>query len=341
MEFPMVDQADVLIIGAGVSGLVAAAELAALGKRALVIDKGRSVGGRLATRRIGEGAADTGAQFFSVRTDAFRAQVERWIDEGLVFEWSRGWSDGSLTTVHQGHPRYAVHGGMNQLAKHLAQDAEVRLLHVVERVRRTPAGWQIQFGSGETSEARALLLTAPVPQSLTLLREGGVSLPFEARNALERIEYHPSVVGLFVLDGPADLPSPGAIQRPNANLFWLADNQRKGVSPNEPILTAQASPTYSRALYDVDDESIIKSMKLDLLPFLGDSPGIVSAQIKRWRYALPISAYPEPVLMTDVALEGAAFAPLAFAGDAFGGARVEGAYLSGKAAGRALADALK
>ncbi len=336
----MVDQPDVLIVGAGVTGLIAAAELNALGKRTLVLEKGRYVGGRLDTRRVGEGMADTGAQFFSVRSDEFRAKVHEWEAQGLVFEWSRGWSDGSLSTVHKGHPRYAVRGGMNQLAQHLAKDVDVRLLEIVSSAQRTADGWRLHLANGETMTAPALLLTPPVPQSLAIVREGGVTLPYEARSALDRIEYDPSVCGLFVLSGPIDLPSPGAIQRPYANLFWLADNHRKGISPGATVLTAQASPTYSRALYDVDDETIIKSMRLDLMPYLGDSPVVEAAEIKRWRYAAPVTTHPHPVLMADIPLEGAAAAPLAFAGDAFGGARIEGAYWSGKAAAQALAEAL-
>ena len=43
-----------------------------------IVDKGRSVGGRLATRRIGPGRADHGAQFFTVRSDKFQGYVDRW-----------------------------------------------------------------------------------------------------------------------------------------------------------------------------------------------------------------------------------------------------------------------
>ncbi|MCZ2097620.1 MAG: FAD-dependent oxidoreductase [Anaerolineae bacterium] len=112
---------DVLVVGAGLAGLMAARTLVEQGARVIVVDKGRSVGGRLATRRIDGGVADHGAQFFTVRDPAFGAFVERWITEGLVFEWSRGWSDGSLSVTRDGHPRYAVRGGMNALAKHLAK----------------------------------------------------------------------------------------------------------------------------------------------------------------------------------------------------------------------------
>src|SRR4051812_383717 len=119
---------DVMIVGAGLSGLMAGHVLAGKGKRVVLLDKRRSVGGRLAARRIGDGGlADHGAQFFTVRDAEFGAFVERWKSERLVYEWARGWNDGSLATTNDGHPRYAVRGGMNALAKHLALGLETRL----------------------------------------------------------------------------------------------------------------------------------------------------------------------------------------------------------------------
>jgi len=334
------DQPDVLIIGAGIAGLTAARELDALGKRALVLDKGRSTGGRLETRRVGSGAADTGSQFFTTRAPAFEAAVAQWVHEGLVFEWSRGWSDGSLLTVHEGHPRYAVKGGMAELAGVLAEGTAVELLKVVTAIKRVPGGWQAELANGESYHAPAVLLTPPVPQSLELLDAGGVALPFAEREALERIEYTPCICGLFTLSQPIELPAPGAVQRPHANLHWIADNQRKGISPHATVITAQASSAYSRALWSASDEEIISAMKLDLLPFLDGDATVLNGDIRRWRYAAPVRTFPGPVLLTAIPLEGEGNAALAFAGDAFGEARIEGAYLSGIAAARKLADAL-
>ena len=55
---------DVLLLGAGLSGLKAARDLHAAGKSVLVLDKGRGVGGRAATRRWDGTPVDHGAQFF-------------------------------------------------------------------------------------------------------------------------------------------------------------------------------------------------------------------------------------------------------------------------------------
>ncbi len=76
----------VVVVGAGIAGLVAARRLADAGADVVVVDKGRSVGGRLATRRIGDATLDHGAQFFTVRTPAFQRQVDDWVERGLVID---------------------------------------------------------------------------------------------------------------------------------------------------------------------------------------------------------------------------------------------------------------
>jgi len=63
---------DTVIVGAGMSGLVAAKELTSAGLNVLVIDKGRGLGGRMAYRRIGEAIFDYGAQYISARSEFFQ-----------------------------------------------------------------------------------------------------------------------------------------------------------------------------------------------------------------------------------------------------------------------------
>jgi hypothetical protein len=330
-------QTDVLIVGAGLCGLHAARVLKEAGVSTVIVDKGRSVGGRMATRRIGDGAADHGAQFFTVRTPEFRALVDAWIAEGLVFEWSRGWSDGSLMETRDGHPRYAVKGGMNALPKRLAEGLNARLNIKITAVSAFDGGWRALDEAGGIYHARAALLTAPVPQSLALLDAGHVALSQEDRAGLESVEYESCIAAMLVIDGDVNLPAPGAIQRPHAPIQWIGDNRRKGVS-GVTILTTQASPLYTHQLWDRPDADILSALKVDLMPFLGESSRIVEGQIQRWRYALPMALHPDRFLIASEQPNGAI---LAFGGDAFGGPRVEGATLSGLAVGRALVERLK
>ena len=73
----------VLVVGAGLSGLIAARELQKNGISTAIVDKGTSVGGRLATRRIAGGVADHGAQFFTARTNIFKAEIDEWLSEDM------------------------------------------------------------------------------------------------------------------------------------------------------------------------------------------------------------------------------------------------------------------
>lgn len=327
------ETADVLIVGAGICGLLAAAGFAAAGRRVLVVDKGRSVGGRLATRRIGPGRADHGAQFFTARDAAFGAQVAAWQAEGLVYPWSSGWSDGSLDTAPaDGHVRYAVVGGMNQLARRLAAELEQAGGELMTGTRITTveqdgAGWRATDDTGQEYRARAAVLTAPVPQSLALLDTGGVRLAPGPRAELEAIRYAPCLCGLFQVDGVVNLPEPGALQRRDGIVRWLADNRRKGISPGATIVTLHASPEWSAAHYDDTDEALLPALDAELRPWLEAGASVISAEVKRWRYALPTVLYPARYLLAE------GLPPLFFGGDAFGGPRVEGAALSGIAIG--------
>jgi len=68
----------VVVIGAGMAGLTAARLIADAGHVVSVLDKGRRAGGRMATRQLAGGAfADYGAQFFTVRSEAFSVVVAR------------------------------------------------------------------------------------------------------------------------------------------------------------------------------------------------------------------------------------------------------------------------
>jgi predicted NAD/FAD-dependent oxidoreductase len=275
-----------------------------------------------------------------VREPIFQHYVEQWQRTGLVYVWSTGWSDGSLLGggTHDGYPRYAVHGGMNALANHLTQQlidqgATIHTGQRISAVNQEADSWVATDEAGNPYGADTLVLTPPVPQSLALLAAGQVTLTNDDRAALERIAYAPCLCGIFWLEGEIVLPDPGAIQRPGTDLTWVADNQRKGISPAATMITIHAGPTYSRDHNDTPDEELLATFQASLQPFIPNKVVVHAAQIKRWRYALPTVTHPARYLQAE------GIPPLYFGGDAFGGPRVEGAALSGIAIGRVLAEA--
>ncbi len=329
------NKADVLIVGAGIAGLMAANALVQAGLSVIVVDKGRGVGGRMATRLIGPGRADHGAQFFTVRHEQFGRFVQEWQEQRLIRQWSTGWSRGSAFPPSQdGYPRYVGSNGMTTVPKFLAKGVDVRTGVKLVRVTAVSLQWLSTDESGAEIHSSALLLTPPVPQSLALLDAGNVPLDTLDRLALEHITYDPCIAAMFLLEGTIDLPEPGAIQRPGQMFPWIADNQRKGISPKAAIITVHANPEISRDLWDADNFIKIAALQAGLQPFVTPDTLIKEAQAHRWRYAIPTTLHPDRKLLAK------GLPPLAFAGDAFQEPRVEGAALSGLAAATVLAQQL-
>ncbi len=314
----MSESIEFAIVGAGMAGLTAAAMLRQNRRRVVLLDKGRGVGGRLATRRAGESRFDHGAQFFTVRDARFRAAVDQWRAAGWVTEWF----------TETGHTRYRGTGGMNGLAKELAKPFDVRTQTAVTRIEAADGGWLLVTGAGDEIHAGNLLMTAPVPQSLALLAGCLAALAPDVFEDLRGIDYDPCFALLATVEGPGLVPAPGYVRPETGPIAFLADNTRKGVSTGPAALTIHASPGFTRDYFDAPHEEIARLLLEAAAPWLG---GAVTAwQVHRWKFSQPIT----PV--SAAFLYSATPAPIAFAGDAFGGPRVEGAFLSGLSAAEAF-----
>ena len=320
----------IVIVGAGMAGLSAARLLHEAGEEVIVLDKGLGVGGRMATRRIGSGRFDHGAQFFTAREPEFQAQVARWVADGTAVPWAQGFADGTGGAVEDGHPRYAGAVGMAGVAKSLAQGLDVRLGEWVTAVRYAPMHWQLFTAERPELPLRAgaLILTPPMPQTLALLDAGQTSTGKFMRAHLESITFAPCLALLVLLEGPSQVPAPGGLQLMSEPVFWIGDNTQKGISPGASALTIHGGPEFSAANWAAKDEEVAEQLLHAAEPWLGTA--VLEWQVKRWRYSLPLT----PVAERFSLLPGPA--PLLFAGDAFGGPRVEGAVLSGLAAAREL-----
>lgn len=307
----------VIVIGAGMSGLMAAHLLQKHGFKVTVLDKGKGVGGRLATRRMDDAILDHGAQFFTARNPRFLAFVSQWQAQGLIQIWP-GLQDGQ-------EPRYIAQQGMTAIAKALAQPLQVLCNTLVERIDLQDQGWKITDANQQTYQSRFLILTAPLPQIEALLQRSDFQWPAGLQAELRPLDYHPCLALLVTLNKPSGIPKPGFLEFQEGPLRWMADNQRKGISPNNPSVTIHAAPELSRSHFDVDETFVAQQLLEAAKPWVPDAI-IQNWQLKKWRYSQPVQ--------TDVKLFRIAHTDpvLLLAGDAFGGPRVEGAALSGLAA---------
>lgn len=308
-----------IVIGAGISGLLCAQALHDSGVDVLVLEKGRGVGGRMATRRFAGGRADHGAQLFTSRDLRFQMIVDEWLGEKVCKRWyvSKGCELGA-----QGYVRYCGRSGMTDAPKWIARNLQVHKETLVDSVHYDASShsWRITVQGELAFECQTLFLTAPLPQSLTLLEAGDSPLELSLHDELKGIRYHRGITVIAQLDAPAQLSETGAIRVNDAPITWIGDNQAKGISPDVPLITIHATPDFADKHWESPDAERAPLLIEAARPYLKSN--VIDWQCHRWGYSFPINPW------HDVFVEDAD-RNLFLAGDAFGGPRVEGAALSG------------
>lgn len=280
-----------LIIGGGISGLIAATVLQRNGIQVRVLDKGRGIGGRLATRRIthpsyGEGVFDYGTQLFTVSDPRFQQWVDEWLQQGMIGEWS------PLSDIKQ--PCYRGLKSNRSIAQHLAKTLEIHTQTRVTQMNWDSSHWRVQTEGGTVFEGESLVMTAPVPQSLALLDASTIVLPSELRHRLETVMYQPCIAVLALLEQPSLIPEPGGLRVDDASLAWIACNQKKGISPQGSAVTLHATPEFSRTHWETDNATTAEKLLDIASPWLGST--VVDYQVHRWRYSQPQTVFGEPYL---------------------------------------------
>ncbi len=304
------------VVGAGVSGLVLARTLRDAGCEVAVFDKGRTVGGRVATRRREQGAFDHGAQRFSARGEAFRAEVAAWERAGVV----------ARTESVSYEPWWLPQPDANALARALAVGLEVRVSTRVTGLRRAKRAWRLALeGGDDPGPFDVVLFTAPAPQSAALLAPHGV---FE--EPLARVQYAPTWALLLLCDAegvawPARTFTDGADR--DAISLLVREGHKPGRLPDDALvrLVVHASSAFSVAHLEDSDEAVSSALvaALRAWPGFGDLR-VRFAQAHRWRFARVVAPLGVPALYD--AARG-----LGVAGDGMLGPRIEAAWESGRA----------
>jgi renalase len=331
---------DVLIVGAGLSGLSAARDLEAAGFKVGLVEKSRGAGGRAATRRWEAAVLDHGAPFFTVRGERLKQLVSRLMEAGVLRVWTRGfhaWENGVLTAPEDSYPRYVGVNGMSALGKALAAGVNPgdAPLHVetgalVTGIAPSSHGWDATLDGGEIISARAVLVTTPAPQALALTR---AILEPETQLALERVKFEACWALLALLETAPDVDWKG-VKLKHPVLEWAGLEHTKRESA--PSLVLHANASWSAAHLEQSPEEIVLQLLEAMRGVFGDALKVSQLAAHRWRYARSSALHPAPILKQD---------NLIFCGDWCDtdghGTRIENAIQSGWAAASQLKQQLQ
>ena len=194
---------EVVVVGAGISGVACARELRSAGVDVRLLDRGRRPGGRMASRRFDGRPADIGASYLTVSDDDFAAVVEQWRAAGLARPWTDTFTaltPGAEPESKQGPVRWGTPGGIRTLIEALADGLDVVPGHEVGRVARGRDGALEVDGE----PARAVVLAMPDPQAARLLDPAGRYVAYcdtGRRSATAAFLLKNAGLDVFVLDG--------------------------------------------------------------------------------------------------------------------------------------------
>lgn len=313
----------VAIVGAGMTGITCAVLLRDLGHEVTIFEKSRGIGGRLATRRVGEGLSfDHGAPCFTVYAQAFREFLNERSPESLF-----PWVPASGASRPQSHPYMVSKPGMNGFLKHAATGLDIRLGREVLSISDHALGWHLNTGAPSEGEAwDIVIVTAPAPQAARLLSFSKRLYP-----EFNAISMAPCWALMLAFSSPARTPFDVLVPDTD-DLAWIGRNSSKpGRDPRFDTWVAHASAEWSQAHLECEGDQVLELLQEQVLAEIDQSDSsTVFAGAHRWRYATTEKALGVPFLSDET---GRAF----FAGDGCLGPSVEAAFESGKRLARHIA----
>ncbi len=295
----MIEILDVIVIGAGISGVTAARQLSQSGKSVAVIEKARGSGGRLASKRlkIKDGpdlGFDLGCATFRANSQDFLAELEKWREHELVLALS----DEQGGTRWTGQPRSSA------LTRGLLGELPVFFQTRVQSLERRQDYWLLHAEHAtqgtQTFAARSVVISAPVEQTKVLLPVNHALV-----EALDNAVIEPQWVVALLID--SDTVEPGTWHERLSHgdvietLSFESRKRHKGRVPEREVLTLQCSASWTVSRTQWPPSQILAAVEDELERCLGFRPEVIESYVHRWLYSYTSASAnsPKGYLLSD------------------------------------------
>lgn len=326
---------EIVVIGGGIAGLALGRELERAGKRPVILERSRGVGGRVATRRVEGQAVDHGVLFLHGSHPEFLGALGE-VEATALEGWPR-------RIAGEGRPcqprafrdterRVAFAEGVTSFPKSLARGLDVRSGSSVRAIELRKDFVEIAVEEGESIASRSLVLALAFEQSLALMTPlASDCAPLRAASSLlGMLASEPCLTLIAGYD--LSVPKPGwdvFYPSESAVLLLVSHDSAKRSEKRYLVLVYQCTSQFSREHLE-DAASVWARLVLDeaakLLGSWAARP--LWRDPHRWRYSRVGSAN---TLSQPLWISLASGMHLGVAGEGFhscGG--VEGAFLSGR-----------
>lgn len=301
---------DVAIIGAGLTGLTCAQQLAAAGQKVCVLDKSRGLGGRMATRRIGHLRVDHGLRYWQPATEGLQSLTAELLSAGILKQWPVSAYEirqrEVIVPIAPG-PIYIAPEGMSAIGKYLARDLSADQILTSYRavaLNYHNGHWEIHCEGRQTVVAKRCAIAIPAPQAAALLStrltdddeietiDPIPTLPAIAQ--LRAVEYWPclTVIAGYERDrdfdmGPLDPNGWMVSDFAGTSTYWVGLDSSKRDAVSGPVLVIHSKAPLAQQYIDAQDlqpaaSVLLRANARKLCEWIAQPEWF---QIHRWRYA--------------------------------------------------------
>jgi renalase len=233
------------------------------------------------------------------------------------------WNHITLNNSKINHDEVRFRGVINNrsIAKHLAKKLNVHTNERIVQIENNNSSWIVRSHNGTRYSGNILILTTPVPQTIQLLQNSLIPIPVRTLLKLEQISYSRCIAVLALLKSESNIPKSGVANLDGGPVSWIADNHKKGISPNGFAVTIHANPKYSQENWKKEDDVIAEELFSFSEKWL--KAEVAEYQVHHWRYSQVVRTFDSSFLhLKD-------YGSIFMSGDGFGGKGIEGAALSG------------
>lgn len=299
---------DVIVVGAGLAGLVCARRLQQAGHRVGLVEKSRGLGGRLATRRLQGMPLDHGTRYLAPHSDRLQQLTQHWREQGMLAPWQpRTYALNATGDLHAQpltRPCLVAPAGVSVIGKTLAQGLTIhRQQRAIKLTPTAPQTWRLTAERAEDQslvehQAKAVVLALPAPQILPMLAPLTSVAPVQPLlTALQTVTYAPIITVMAQYDVPAGRPTdplPGSPTaawmvegHPATPLFWVGlDSSKRSVAGLNVVIHSSAA--FARSWLEMPNLQPVGAALLaqtsDLIATWIATPQ--HWQVHRWRYGL-------------------------------------------------------
>ncbi|WP_298447168.1 FAD-dependent oxidoreductase [uncultured Marinobacter sp.] len=317
----------IAIIGSGLAGLTAAIKLKQQGHDVTVFEKSRGPGGRLAAKRVADGSADVGAQYFTARNPEFLPFLTEFAGNNSFSTWDGhfGFQDkqGEWQSFPD-EPRYVGTPRMTAISRALAAHVNVVTETRIEQLTRKEGRWLLSDTDGaQVGQFDRVVITAPPAQARDLLVQSDLpELAAQLDDAVSRVLPCWAVAARFEED---PWPRHVGMRCDHPALYWVANNSSKPGRENADsqdksvwwVLHANADWTEQNV--DATPEQVTAGLVTAFRELTRTDATVTDSVAHRWLYARSEGgANPGHLWFEEQGI--------GLAGDWLCGGRVEGAF---------------